>query len=72
MRLPVVSGLDAVKAFTKAGWTAIRQHGSHVIMTKPGYDITLSVPQHRELKRGLMARLVKDAGLTIEEFRKLL
>lgn len=71
-RLPVISGLNAVKAFTRAGWVAVRQHGSHVIMTKPGVDVTLSAPQHRELRKGLLRRLIRDAGLSVEEFRRLL
>lgn len=38
------------------------------MMTKPGSMVTLSVPQHRELDRGLLRALIRDAGLTVEEF----
>ena len=72
MKLPVVSGLQAVKAFSKAGWKPVRQTGSHVIMMHDGSDVTLSVPQHKALKRGLLRALVRDAGLTVEEFIGLL
>ena len=67
-RLPVISGAEAIKAFHRAGWRAVRQSGSHVVLTKEGEDATLSVPLHRELKRGLLRRLIRDAGLTVDEF----
>ena len=67
-QLPVISGADAVKKIERAGWKVDRQKGSHVMMTKPGSMVTLSVPQHRELDRGLLRALIRDAGLTVEEF----
>ena len=48
------SGAEAVRKFERAGWTVARQRGSHVIMVKPGYEYTLSVPQHSELGPGLL------------------
>ena len=48
--LPTVSGREAVAAFQKAGFVVQRQSGSHIILTKPGHSLTLSVPDHRELK----------------------
>jgi predicted RNA binding protein YcfA (HicA-like mRNA interferase family) len=48
-RLKLCSGVDAVRKFQKAGWTLARQKGSHVMLTKPGYQWTLSIPQHSEL-----------------------
>jgi predicted RNA binding protein YcfA (HicA-like mRNA interferase family) len=71
-RLPVVSGDDATAAFRKAGWVVRRQIGSHVIMEKEGMEPTLSVPRHRELDRGLLRGLIRDAGLTVAEFARLL
>ena len=47
---------------------ASRQTSNHVIMEKVGYTVTLSVPKHKELKRGTLRNLIKDAGLTVEEF----
>ncbi len=41
-------------------------------MEKPGLDVTLSVPLHDELKRGTLRNLIKDAGLTVEEFVAML
>ncbi len=69
--LKLCSGAEAVKKFQKAGWTIARQKGSHVMLTKPGYEWTLSVPQHKELGPGILRKLIKQAGLTIEEFNGL-
>ncbi|MFW6194863.1 MAG: type II toxin-antitoxin system HicA family toxin [Halobacteriota archaeon] len=71
-KLPVVSGEKAIKAFTKAGWRFDRQTGSHVILRKEGSPVTLSVPLHKEIKKGLLRSLIKDAGMTVEEFLKYL
>lgn len=71
-RLPVCSGEEAVKAFVRAGWQVARQKGSHVSLTKPGNPNVLTVPLHRELDRGLLRALIRKAGLTVEEFEKLL
>ncbi|HHT9131250.1 MAG TPA: type II toxin-antitoxin system HicA family toxin [Candidatus Tripitaka californicus] len=71
MPLKLCSGQEAVKKLQKAGWTVSRQKGSHVMMTKPNYEYTLSIPQHRELGPGLLRKLVRQAGLTVEEFNAL-
>ena len=71
-KLPVLSGIKAVKAFSKAGWVVSRQTRNHIIMEKVGCPTTLSVPKHKELKRGTLRNLIKDAGLTVEEFVRLL
>jgi predicted RNA binding protein YcfA (HicA-like mRNA interferase family) len=69
--LKICSGAEAVRKFEKAGWIAVRQKGSHVMMVKPGYQWTLSIPQHKELGPGLLRKLISQAGLTIEEFNNL-
>ncbi len=65
--LPVVSGRDARRAFERLGWAFSRQRGSHMILTKAGVPTNLSVPDHRELDRGLLRGLIRDAGVTVEE-----
>lgn len=70
-RLRVCSGLDAVRKLERAGWTVARQRGSHVMMVKPGYEYTLSVPQHDELGPGLLRKLIRQAGLTVDVFNAL-
>ena len=71
--LPVISGKEAVKAFEKAGWQFVRIGSSrHMIMKKVGIFTTLSIPDHKVLDRGLLRSLIRDAYLSIEEFKKLL
>jgi len=67
-----LSGKDAAKAFQKAGWQKLGQVGSHVVMIKPGVRVNLSVPQHRELSVGTLRALIRNSGLTVEEFLELL
>ena len=71
-KLPVVSGAGAVRAFERAGWTKDRQKGSHVILIKPGHIASLSVPQHNELAPGTLRSLIRNAGMTVQEFIDLL
>jgi predicted RNA binding protein YcfA (HicA-like mRNA interferase family) len=71
-KLPIISGMEAIKAFSRAGWIPHRQVGSHVVLRKEGSKVTLSVPKHKELKPGLLRDLIKAAGLSVEEFEKLL
>jgi predicted RNA binding protein YcfA (HicA-like mRNA interferase family) len=67
-KLPVISGKAAVKAFTRAGWHLDRVSGSHAILRKEGSSITLSVPLHPEIRKGLLRSLIKDAGIDLEDF----
>jgi predicted RNA binding protein YcfA (HicA-like mRNA interferase family) len=69
--IKLCSGAEAVRKFQRTGWSVARQKGSHIMMTKPGYQWTLSIPQHGELGPGLLRKLIRQAGLTIEEFNKL-
>jgi len=71
-RLPVVSGAEAVKAFERAGWRIDRHRGSHVVMLRQGHPASLSIPQHKELAPGTLRALIRNSGLTVEEFVALL
>lgn len=70
-RLLPHSGADVVKKLKQAGWTVARQKGSHVMMVKPDYEYTLSIPQHKELGSGLLRKLLRQADLTPQEFKEL-
>jgi len=70
-KLKLCSGQAAVKKFRKAGWKIARQKGSHAMMVKDDYPYTLSVPQHKELGLGILSKLIKQAGLTVDEFNNL-
>jgi len=71
-RLANISGREAAKAFEKAGWKAIGQVGSHLVMVKEGCRANLSIPQDKELSVGTIRALVRCAGMTVEEFLDLL
>jgi len=62
-----------IKALTKIGFKTIRTHGSHVILKHPDGRLTV-VPVHagEEIGSGLLNKIIKDTGLTKEEFIKLL
>lgn len=70
-KLSLCSGKEAVKKFKKAGWQISRQKGSHVMLVKADYRYTLSVPQHKQLGIGILSKLTKQAGLSIDEFNAL-
>ena len=71
-RLARISGREAVAAFERAGFVIRRQRGSHIAMTKPGFPATLSIPDHRQIKPGTLRSLIRKAGLTVDEFLRLL
>ena len=70
-KLPVCSGADAVRAFRRVGYETDHQTGSHIILRNPS-GRRLSVPNHRELAKGTLRALVRQAGLSKEQFESLL
>ena len=70
-RLHLISGRWAVRKFQRAGWTLVRRRGSHMMMTHPEYRWALSVPDCRELGPGLLRKLIKQSGMTVEQFDAL-
>jgi predicted RNA binding protein YcfA (HicA-like mRNA interferase family) len=72
-KLPVVSGRDAVKALGKMGYAVDHQTGSHMILRQATAPFRrLTVPDHKELARGTLRALIREAGLTVDEFADLL
>ena len=71
--LPVVSGREAVKALGKIGYEVDRQRGSYIILrqTEPPHR-RLTIPDHRELRRGTLRAIIRQAGLSVDEFVALL
>ncbi len=51
-----------------AGWIVRRQRGSHIILTKQGSLSSLSVPDHKEVSTGTLRKLIRLAGMNVEEF----
>ena len=66
--LPVLSGAQTVRNFERHGWSVVRQRGSHIIMTKPGEMATLSVPNRSPVAKGTLRKLIRTAGLTVDDF----
>lgn len=68
----MVSGERLIKALRKDGWEVVRQRGSHVRLKKPGQRHALVVPLHKEIKRGTLGGILRDADLTSDDLRRLL
>jgi len=69
-KLPRVSGAQAVRALERLGFTVARQRGSHIVMRRGSSGCV--VPNHRELKTGTLAGVLKQAGVSAEDFMKVL
>jgi predicted RNA binding protein YcfA (HicA-like mRNA interferase family) len=65
-----VHGDQAAQALIRLGFSTVRQTGSHRIMRKAAR--TVVVPQHKPMKPGTLAGIIKQAGLTLEEFKDAL
>ena len=71
MKLPKISGKQCVKTLERAGFTMIRQKGSHIIMRKENPFYQLVIPDHKELDTGTLRAIIRQSGMSIEEFVKL-
>jgi predicted RNA binding protein YcfA (HicA-like mRNA interferase family) len=74
-RLPVVSGRNVVRALTRAGFVVDRIVGSHHVMAFPGDPArTVTVPVHagRDLKPGTLRSIIRQAGMSVDEFSEFL
>lgn len=69
-KFPGVNHLDAVRVLEKAGFRIARQ-GKHIVMTNDDGRI-VTIPRHNPVNAFTMGGIVRDAGLTIEEFKALL
>jgi predicted RNA binding protein YcfA (HicA-like mRNA interferase family) len=62
-----------MKAFAKLGYEFDRQRGSHIMLRHPAAPFRrLVVPDHREIAKGTLRALIREAGISVEEFRALL
>jgi predicted RNA binding protein YcfA (HicA-like mRNA interferase family) len=68
-KIPGVNHLDAVRALEKAGFRIVRQ-GKHIVMSDSTRIVT--IPRHNPVNAFTMGGIARDAGLTVEEFKKLL
>jgi predicted RNA binding protein YcfA (HicA-like mRNA interferase family) len=63
-----MSGREVVKVFQKFGWQVDRQNGSHIALVKSGERVTLCVPDHKEVRMGILRGLIRTANLTVDQF----
>jgi predicted RNA binding protein YcfA (HicA-like mRNA interferase family) len=69
VHLPPFSAAEAIAAFERAGWSALpNRRKGHTIMGRKGDPVLLSIPNHRQLKRGLLRSQIRNAGLSVDEF----
>jgi predicted RNA binding protein YcfA (HicA-like mRNA interferase family) len=70
-RLPVCSASEAIRAFGRIGYGVDHQTGSHIIL-RHATGRRLTVPNHRELAKGTLRSLIREAGITPAEFAELM
>ncbi len=68
--LPRVSGAEVIRALERLGFAVVRQRGSHVVLRRDAVGCV--VPNHRELKTGTLAGVLKQAGVSAEQFLEVL
>lgn len=71
-RLPGLTWQQVTRALERAGFVFDRQKGSHMVYYHPETNNTVVIPRHREIKRGTLREILRDANLSPEEFLKLL
>jgi predicted RNA binding protein YcfA (HicA-like mRNA interferase family) len=71
-KLPSISGRECVQALEKAGFRFQRQKGSHISLIREEPFSQVVVPDHRELDRGTLRAIIRQAGLSVEDFAELL
>lgn len=71
-KLPLISGADCVRALGRIGFEVYRQRGSHIVVVRKSPPSQTTIPNHKELDRGTLRAIVRQAGLTVEEFMALL
>jgi len=73
-KVPSLNYEKVIKALQRDGWIVVRQKGSHIRLHKYTREkkLKLIVPAHRPIKRSTLSHILKQAGLSVEEFLNLL
>ncbi|VXD25347.1 type II toxin-antitoxin system HicA family toxin [Planktothrix paucivesiculata] len=71
-KLPRISGKECVKALEKVGFYLRRQQGSHLILRRNEPLTQVVVPNHSELDKGTLRSIIRGAGLSVDDFLRLL
>lgn len=67
-KLPRLSGRRCVRALQRANFNVIRQRGSHIILRRNSPFAQVVVPNHKELDRGTLRSIIRQSGLSVDEF----
>lgn len=67
-KLPQLSGNEYIRVLEKSGFYVRRQRGSHIIMRRDDPFAQVVVPNHKQLDRGTLRAIIRQAGLSVEEF----
>ncbi len=73
-KVPSLTYQQIIRALQKAGWTVVRQRGSHIRLQKRIGDelLKLTVPAHKPVKRSTLSHILKQARLSLDNFIDLL
>jgi predicted RNA binding protein YcfA (HicA-like mRNA interferase family) len=71
-KLPRISGRDCVRALERGGFVVKRQNASHIVLRRDEPFAQLVVPDHKELDRGTLRAILRQAALDIDDFTTLL
>ena len=71
-KLPIISGRECIKVLGKVGFYIKRQESSHIILRRDEPFAQVVVPNHRELHKGTLRSIIRDAGMSVGELIDLL
>jgi predicted RNA binding protein YcfA (HicA-like mRNA interferase family) len=71
-RLPRISGRECINVLGKVSFFPIRQKGSHITVRRDDPFAQTVVPDHKELSKGTLRRIIRDCGLSVDKFIDLL
>lgn len=69
-KLPRISGAEAIRALERLGFLQTRQRGSHIVLKRTGPNVVTGcvVPLHKDLAIGTLRGILKQAGISVEDF----
>ncbi|MGK7884958.1 MAG: type II toxin-antitoxin system HicA family toxin [Crocosphaera sp.] len=71
-KLPAISGKECIKALKKIDFLVYRQRGSHITLIRENPSTQVTIPNHRTIAKGTLRNIIRQAGLTVDEFIDLL
>jgi len=67
-KMPVISGKECVKVLKRFGFVVYRQRGSHITLIRENPQGQTTIPLHKELDRGTLRAILRQAEISVEEF----